>query len=465
MPDIVALLFGAVIILAFSYERFNQATYQDGRQLERLVDLLSPDTLRARRIVRQAFLFYAGALLLIYLFLCAYAEVLPLIGGPDLGVGTVGAERLPVTSSDGSDIGTTGFNPRGDGINIDWSQTLSSAAGPTDSGRTFDIGIDPKVSLTIALIIIGLAPSFPILRHFEDWMRVSAHQIAGIPTHVIGIRDDLRRNALDLLARDDSDPPVDTLLIPQGDWERMLHYSQVAESKLNAPDAFRDDIQLILAISAWFFDRKLKGANAQERDRLDRLEGRLRDRKDALIQQLDERSDFVPGEMRPAGALTAAKPAAGNNGIAADLDGPTGAKQNESDGSNEAVIRAGWERLAREADQLADDIGTLLALYIEHSVVFAPDPTRPDVKEDDEQPKKLRDPVRQQGLAEKKLQSYLAAVGNHAASAHKRSYTTMTWFWTLGVVLGVTLLWSRLPTGRFEVELQRTRRATRTSGR
>jgi hypothetical protein len=47
--EVFALLFGAFIVVLFSYERFNRTTYDTGTRLERLVALLSPDKMRARR--------------------------------------------------------------------------------------------------------------------------------------------------------------------------------------------------------------------------------------------------------------------------------------------------------------------------------------------------------------------------------------------------------------------------------
>ena len=108
MNEVLALLFGAGIIVLFSYDRFNLATYDGEGRLDRLITLLSPDKLRARGTVLTAYAFYVGMLLVTYLILCAYAEILPVLGGQDLRP-EVGAAELPSaaatptrnTSSDG----------------------------------------------------------------------------------------------------------------------------------------------------------------------------------------------------------------------------------------------------------------------------------------------------------------------------------------------------------------------------
>ena len=141
----------------------------------------------------RAYIFYALALLMIYLFMCAYAELLPLVGGPSLDGNAIGASGIPVVNVEPSSQVTTGFNssdPLSD-------QRLSSVAHPASQATR--LGIDPAVSLTVALIIVGLAPSFPALQRVENWIRLTAHRLAGIPTWIIAASEDLSRNALDIL--------------------------------------------------------------------------------------------------------------------------------------------------------------------------------------------------------------------------------------------------------------------------
>ncbi len=288
MPNLVALLFGAAIVLFYSYGRFNRVTYEGGRQMERLVNLLSPDKLRARRIVMHAYACYALILLIIYFFLCAYAELLPMLGGPDL---SIGASKLPVPSGDAPVAITTGFTPGSNSAASTWMQPLSTIVVPSVV-RDFDIGIDASVSLAIALIMVGLAPSFPLLGSFEDWMRSAAHRLAGIPTRVIGASEDLRRKDLAISADSASSLEKNTLLIPRSNWERIDHYQAAAKDQLSEPEDFRLDLELIFSVSAWILDRKLKLANAPARERFQKLEEELSKRRDQLVVDLDERSGY-----------------------------------------------------------------------------------------------------------------------------------------------------------------------------
>ncbi|WP_158693544.1 hypothetical protein [Neorhizobium alkalisoli] len=323
------------MVLFFSYERFNRVTYEGGRQLQRLVNLLSPDKLRARRIVLHAYAFYAVTLLLIYFFLCAYAELLPKLGGPDL---EVGASQLPVTPVDAAATSTTGFAPDDARDAIPWTQPLSSAAMPAVA-RAYDIGIDSSVSLTIALIMVGLAPTFPILRSFEDWMRAAAHRLAGIPTRVIAAGEELRRRHLAITFASDGgvlDKPA--LLIPRSGWERMACYYAVAKDQVSEPEDFRADLELIFALSAWILDRKLKLGNISVRERFNHLEEELRKRRDQLILALDDRSNYEGGKF--------------NEALAPEGSGGQGSLGDRK--------RASWERLVSDADDLADDLCILL---------------------------------------------------------------------------------------------------------
>lgn len=416
MSDTIALLFGAAIVAVYSYDRFNRATYEGGRHLERLVTLLTPDQMRARRVVFNGYLFYVLTLLTIYFFLCAYAEVLPLLGGPDL---KVGASELPVAPVENAAEIITGFIP-GSSEAL-WTKALSTPLQPAAETGNHGIGIDPSVSLAVALIIVGLAPTFPMLRRFEDWMRSAAHHLAGIPTRVINTSEVLRHRDLSITVGLDVPVPSDTLLIPRGDWERMAFYGPAAEGQLAAPDEFRRDIEVVFALSAWLLDRKLKLAVVSGRERFYQLEEDLQKRRNALILALDEKSGYRPG---------------------ADII----RTESQEDAKASDIQRGSWERLADDADELADDLCVLIALYVEHDLI-------------DFEPAQLDAGggtlVRQQAQANKTLGKFLSPILSEDSKAiHLWSNAVLVWLWTLGVVLTISVLWSIWP-GALEIEMQR----------
>jgi hypothetical protein len=422
MPNLVALMFGAVIVAVFSYERFNQASYAAGRRLERLVSLLSPEQLRARRVVLKAYVLYAAALLLIYFFLCAYAQFLPYIGGPDL-TSQIGASELPATSTAGPPPAMTGFVP-GETFAGQTADEAGRAEGPVD------VPIAASVSLTIALIMVGLAPIFPVLRRFEDWIRGAAHRLAGIPTRVIAASEELRQNRLDIGRRGGGLVPKDTLLIPRGNWERLAFYRKAAKGKVASPEEFHQDLEFIFAISAWVLDGKLKLVNTQGRIRFELLEAELVSRTDVLILELDEESGFRSSQP------PATQPA--------DVKQPV-----NTDDKAGAPKRTGWERIAIDAGNLADDLCTLLALYVEHEVIIGKVSAATEVA-------RVQGSYRQQILASQKLSAFLGdLLGEDASSTRARSRTTAAFFWTVGAVSVVSIIWSFWP-GPLEVGLQRT---------
>ncbi|PTM76737.1 hypothetical protein [Cereibacter johrii] len=387
MSSVVALLVGAAVVVLFSYDRFNRASYETGRQLERLVDLLTPEKLRARRIILRAYFFYALAMLAIYFFLCAYAELLPQLGATGLPAPETAS---PLPGSDG-------------------------AAGA--------LGIDPATSLTIALIMVGLAPSFPVLQRFEIWIRLIGHSLAGIPTRIVEWADELSRHTLELEPERDN-----TLMIPRNDWERMRRYERAARDHVPEPDDFRSDMALILATSSWLFGRRIKLDNPAVRERFDAVETALRRRKDALLLDLDEQALEIE-RGQPDDAAEEAK-------------GPT-------------VSRAvTWARLAKDADQLAYDICILLALYVEHDVITLtaqPDPPPATGQEEKGEARRL---VRQQELARARLNAFLTSgLGDAPLAKGPRSLVLLPWLWTTGLVAIVALCWSIFP-GRYEYEMQ-----------
>jgi hypothetical protein len=209
--DLFALIFGAVIVVFYSYRRFNRRTDGNGQQLLRVVNLLSPDKLRSKRVVHHAYFLYATTFLIIYLFLCAYAQLIPAIGGPSV---PIGASALPALQTQQAKAGFQALSG-GDVGDAELLLSLSASAGTTHSGNDLNFGISAATSLAVALMIVGLAPSFPLLEDFETSIRAAAHRLAGIPTRVIGIRDALRTRTLSIPGID-TDADSDFLLIPRG---------------------------------------------------------------------------------------------------------------------------------------------------------------------------------------------------------------------------------------------------------
>ncbi|UVC19302.1 hypothetical protein [Mesorhizobium onobrychidis] len=431
MDDVIALLFGAIVIVFFSYERFNKATYQGGgRHLQRLIDVLSPDKLRARRVVLNAYALYASTLLLIYAFLCAYAEILPLIGGPDLTSKALGASKLPESAADAARI-FTGFTPANTGTLPSWTQTPPN---PVVNQVEGGIGIDARVSLTVALILVGLAPTFPILQRFEEWMRSAAHRLAGIPTRVLAASEDLRRRSLELDPGTDEKKLGDTLLIPWGYWERLRFYKKHAGNALTAPEDFRNDLELIFGTLVWILDRKLKLSNSRGREQFAQLEDELRLRIEKLISALDEKTGFSPGEAAP-------------------VEIPTVKAESNPPANGEAATPAKanlvtWDRIAGEAEELADDLCLLLALYVEHEIIV-----EKNIASSRDLNKETSN--RQQSLARAKLHGFLGdLIGTQLSPAPIRSHSIIVWLWSSGTIVLLSLVWSYYP-GSLEWQLQR----------
>lgn len=401
MSEGLALLFGAAIVAFFSYERFNRATYEAGSRLERLVLLVSPNKLRARRIVLQAWMSYAGMLLIIYLIFCAYAEVIP-------GIAT------------GSDA-------------------VTSPGAVSSDSETGGLGIPAAVSLSVALAIVGLAPSFPLLQRVDDSMLMTAHRFAGIPTRVLNDTDDLRLNAIDL-----GRSPSDDLNIPSGYWDRMTRYSQVAREYVSAPDDFIDDVNLIFAVASWIFERRLRMENPEFRDQFEALEEDLAKRFEFLKMELDERTGFVLGAQR---ALPR-------------VDNPDTAEADGEEFQESELKRRTWDRIASDIDALADDTCILLSLYVEHGLIKEVRAKKPpkaasgtsqtsavsvdgsDASEPAEISVRQKNAARQQDLASARLRSFLRPVLSDEHRDRQPSNSVPAMLWSLGLILTVTLVWS-----------------------
>ncbi|WP_422049025.1 hypothetical protein [Shimia sp.] len=402
MHDIVALFFGVGIIIAFSHERFNRISYETGKRLDRLVSFLTPDKLRARRQVTYAYFIYTLSLIILYLILCGYAEILlPLIGGqnllPEIGASTLPSEAStsPPPASDTAPEPTTGFAPMESSAIEFWianlEPTVSSEPVETNSG----VNIAPEVSMGLALIMVGLAPSIKALVRVDEWLRMFAHRVAGIPTWVIDTSDALRSNAKVLRFFTDSEADNSSeYLISEPERKRVIDLHEKAKPFLGNLDDFILNIEVILVASAWFLDEKLRITGTGDKNRFEEIENELRRRKNELFSNA-----------------------------------------NSPDLSHE-----GWEAVATAADELASDFCVLIALYDEQDVIHPYD-QRPAPTESQ---RRARDRLRQfvDVLYKNKTEPLMQRRGNNLAL-----------FWTLAIVLSWTVAWAVLWPGQAEFNL------------
>jgi hypothetical protein len=462
MTDVVALLFGAVIVIFFSYERFNRTTDEAGQQMLRLAKLLSPDKLRSRGVVTNAYFFYAATFVVIYLFLCAYAQLIPALGGPNI---PVGATKLPVLEQSAvvKVNPTTGFTAASEGDVSDFAMIQPPDASVDRAPRqgNYDIGIGAATSLAVALMIVGLAPAFPILQDVEAWIRGAAHRLAGIPTRVIAIRDDLRSRSIGIFPPEETNAkqtPFDRLMIPRGDWNRLERYQELSlTSRLDSRDDFLNDMALIFAVSAWLIDRKLSFPKLQQRERFTPLEKELNERAEALIDALDDKTSSSKPTSREAEGRSdekaiRAQPATDGLAMMQGGDKPPGDERLSASDD----LRS-WNRLAKQADDLADDMCILLALYIEHDIIS---PASFVGLGDKDQAGGTSNAVGGNATvarsrdAMRKLRTFLNGyVSDEAMSASVHADVTIIGLWTFFLILAVTVVWSQYP-GQFETILK-----------
>lgn len=323
----VALLFGAVIVVVFAWDQFNRPSYEASRELTRLIELLSPSRMRRRTVYWRAYLFYAGIMLVVYATLCAYGSLLaPALGLqlPGLEEATViGASELPLLARAVGESAVSGYDPE---AIVAQPQVLSGEA----PGKPF--AGNPAVPLFVSLVIVGLAPSVPILQRFEEKIRFAAHRLSGIPTRLVRGGRHLSQKPLNLGSAG--------LLIPTRDWERLETYPlRAAEAGLPEAADLREDMEKIFALRAWVLRERLPLGNSVARESLAQLESELSRSIDRLIFTLDTLAGF--------------EPALATNGAAVEPEN----------------LRAAWEAAMKEAAQIRTDLCILAMLYVEHGVL------------------------------------------------------------------------------------------------
>lgn len=353
MQEIAALLFGAAVIAIFSYDRFNIASFETEARLQRLGDLLKPNKMRARSVVQLSFLLYLTLLLSVYLGLCLYARLYP---GDVLGL----------------------FGNGGDPVGAQ----LDVPSGASDGNVVWPVGM--------ALAIVGLGPSLPLVRKSEAWLRSWTHRLVGIPTQVLEKAQQLKRAGKDIAFPAPGEDQAGGVF--------RTDDAKLMEDLAKRPDIIqRDDLlpvlRLIATVSAWILDNRLNLEFGSERRALEGLEQHLRDRKEALFAKLRDTMTVLAASQNAA---------------------PAEAGTNLSDT---------WNAYAYEAEDLADDIRLFLALLVEHQILTAP-----------------KTKIKTGATA---LYEYLGAIisSDEALSPDRILMTTLGWiFWILvlvGVVWGV----------------------------
>lgn len=366
MQEVLSLLFGAAVIVFFARERFNIASFETEIRLQRLADLLAPDKMRAHTTVRLSFMLYLVLLLTLYLAICLYARFLPdnikeLIGATSEQVGATGLEGAPGTGT----------------------------------------GITSSFPVWIALAIVGLGPSIPIVKNGEAWLRERTHQLVGIPTRVLNNAADLRRSeaANEILAGIEDKKETESGLTNND----ILLLRQVKKQYIEIPDSedLIRSLQLCAVISAWIFRGRADPGHSPQRRNFQELEKRLHGRKRELFKKLKGAINLDPKS---------------------DGSGQNGGSQGSKGDAPDIPRRDLWESLTRDARELADDIHLYLALLVEHRVL----PTRRAVE------KKTMT-----GRINAKLANYLADIRPEKKLLTSDHTLMVTLFWTFWIVLAM----------------------------
>lgn len=406
---LTAFLFGALVIAFFARDQFNRPSHEGSRELTRLIEMLTPSTMRRRTVFWRAYLFYVAILMIIYATLCVYGLLLgPAIGfdPPGYETGTeIGARDLPAVSApaagDRLAQAESGFN-----LDDRPAQVLLD----TDDGQSEEdrFRSDPAIPLIISLIMVGLAPRFPLLERLEEKIRFMAHRFSGIPTRLVKGGRKLHELPLQL-----GTGTGDQLLIPPKDWQRIDHYVKVAD--VDDKTALREDLEKIMAFRSWVLQGKLASDNFVARENLTRVEDDVKKEVESLIFLLDTRSGFN----------TRAEP-----------DGPRPADQ----ASDPVQQRVAWEAAARQADQVCGDISVLNMLYVEHGVL----PTKATAESfgwGRDPGRNAAEPARQKYLAECKLIDHLEAA---VAYVDRENFVVALWVRATGAILAVSLIFGML---------------------
>lgn len=317
---LVALFFGAVSVWLHAINQFNRSTYDQSKEFYRLLDKLRPSDLRKSDVYRQAFLFYAVILTLVYLAVVAFLTV------PGL---QQFAELIPGLSSLGQSVGA-GVLPQPDyvaGVAFDEGGAVKDLAG-VDPGT----GYSAAIPLAVGLAVVGLAPNVPGLLKLEQFVRATAHQLSGIPTHLVTVALALRHKPL--LTSEETGQGLQ-----KSDWDRIRAYSSACDQNVENAERFTSDATKIIILRRWILEQAVFAPYLPISTKYRIVEADVRARVNTLVAELDRVSGYATEE----------------SGI--------------SDGPAESRVRPDWSGLIAATEDTVEDLCLLVVLYEEHQAL------------------------------------------------------------------------------------------------
>ncbi len=322
---VIALVFGLVSVWYHAMNQFDRSTYAQSTEFFRLLEKLRPSDLRKGDVYRQAFVFYAAILTLIYLAVCALLSV------PGL---QQFAELVPGLSSLGDAVGAGKLPEPGPvaGVAFDESGGFEDLGGLDPLAR-----LSPSIPLAVSLAVVGLSPNVPVLRRFEEFVRETAHRLSGIPTHLVAGAKALRRATLLPAIGEDGQPSAGEGLQPS-DRARLDQYAEaIKNQKLDNAERFNADITQIIVLRRWVLEQELFAPYLPISTKYRLAEADVRERVGSLVRDLDRASGYGGGGDA--------------NGAAAN--GTQHAKPN-------------WPSLVADAEDTVEALCLLVVLYEEH---------------------------------------------------------------------------------------------------
>jgi len=265
----LAMVVGVVVLWVHARSQFDKLSLEHSGGYQRLISKIGSSDLHASAEYRRAFVIYAAILTVLYVVLCIYIAVPDLqlmvreLAGRDvMDLLSVGASKLPETVA--APVAGVAFDENG------------GLLGTIETGA----GLNASVPLAISLAVVGLAPNVPWLARVEEFIRATAHRLAGIPTRLVN--GSLALSDEVFVTPDEKDG----LLLSPDDWTRISRY----RTRLDFD--FADDVINVVALRGWIMqDGDLSprgkvptGFAGIERDVTDRIEKMLRDLETALAK-------------------------------------------------------------------------------------------------------------------------------------------------------------------------------------
>lgn len=330
---VFACVVGAVILIMFGWNRFNQPTYPENGNTNRILDAVSPTRMRGQSAMMYAYGGYITVMLAVYIALTFFGELI-LTFGDTLGI-----------------------------------------AGIQVNAETLDLDT-PAWPLALALGFVGLAPILPPVAYSESWLRKEFHERFGIPSRLKEHSEKLVIHVSELLKEQSS---IEKEMQAAPPWLK-----ESLENYLDRGEAFRLKEELKLLVH--WCTTSLGWPKHSERQDLSALLRQIVQQARECIEEFDDLNSVQTlNHSKPVASSTPATVGQGFSDVLFNYGGPSDSGGRRAREMRRKNLEQRFVAVLGQMRTVRNEMATILALYAERdtnfdSISYNPGKGEPDIR-------------------------------------------------------------------------------------